>query len=185
MHACVHAPFGMPSHCGLYWVRAMRCCHPITHPATLPPCHPDQEHDCTALPAARAVMLGYNVMAIDTDTIVLGDFYARVKSPPLRAFTMISQSEYSDSINGGFSYIQGAQSNGPTAHLLFSAVYRIARCLCARGGRFALCALDGVCDDDAWARGIVRMGRMHPWAGRQAQSLGPVTGPVALLGRRT
>jgi hypothetical protein len=77
--------------------------------------------------AARAVALGYNVMAIDADTVAIGDFYLRIKSPPMDAFTMISQYEGGHGINGGFSYIQNARRNGPTTYLLFSAVYRTAR----------------------------------------------------------
>lgn len=50
--------------------------------------------------------LGYNVMAIDTDVLVLDDWYWRVKQPPLNTYNMLSQAESSGFINGGFSYIQ-------------------------------------------------------------------------------
>ncbi|GFR52381.1 hypothetical protein Agub_g14942 [Astrephomene gubernaculifera] len=76
---------------------------------------------------ARAVMLGYNVMAIDEDVVVLGDWYGMVKSPPLSQYTMFSQAECAFCINGGFSYIQNAAPNGPAAYLVFEAMQRAVR----------------------------------------------------------
>lgn len=52
--------------------------------------------------AARGIMLGYNMMAIDSDTVVLADFYAQVKQPPFSYYTMMAQSEGDKNLNGGF-----------------------------------------------------------------------------------
>ena len=94
----------------------------------LPPLPPPSSASCTQPAiAARAVALGYNIMSIDSDVVALGNFYARVKSPPLSAFAMISQSESGVNINGGFSYFQNAAPDGPTAYLAFSVVYKMAR----------------------------------------------------------
>ncbi|EFJ52693.1 hypothetical protein VOLCADRAFT_102669 [Volvox carteri f. nagariensis] len=75
----------------------------------------------------RAVALGYNVMAVDTDVLVLDDWYWRVKQPPLSDFNMLTQNEWGISFNGGFSYIQNAASSGPIAWLLFEALHRAVR----------------------------------------------------------
>ncbi|GFR52388.1 hypothetical protein Agub_g14951, partial [Astrephomene gubernaculifera] len=77
--------------------------------------------------AARAVMLGYNVMAIDEDVVVLGDWYGLVKSPPLSQYTMFSQAECPNCINGGFSYIQNAAPNGPAAYMFYEPMHRVVR----------------------------------------------------------
>ncbi|GLI59216.1 hypothetical protein VaNZ11_001055 [Volvox africanus] len=75
----------------------------------------------------RAVALGYNVMAVDSDVLVLDDWYWRVKQPPLSDFNMLTQNEWGVSFNGGFSYIQNATSSGPVAWLLFEALHRAVR----------------------------------------------------------
>ncbi|KAG2499569.1 hypothetical protein HYH03_002514 [Edaphochlamys debaryana] len=84
----------------------------------------------------RAVGMRYNVMAVDTDVVAIGDWYERVKQPPLRSITMFSQAEGSFPINGGFSYIQNAAPDGPVAWLLYEAVHRAVRwsedCSCLR-----------------------------------------------------
>lgn len=91
------------------------------------PTSSEQRVTC-GLHAARAVALGYNVMVVDSDTVVMADFYSRVKAWPYSAYSMISQSEASaDAVNGGFTYVHNASRTGPTAYLLFSVVYRTAR----------------------------------------------------------
>lgn len=79
------------------------------------------------LPSVRAVLLGYNVMIIDSDSAPLSDFYWKVKQPPLSKYQMLSQSEGGGSINGGFTYVQNAKSNGPVAWVLFEMVHRTSR----------------------------------------------------------
>ncbi|KAG2500475.1 hypothetical protein HYH03_002041 [Edaphochlamys debaryana] len=76
---------------------------------------------------ARAVSLGYNVMSVDADTLPLGDWYGMVKAPPAADYNMISQSECSYCINGGFSYIQNAAPDGPVAWMLYEAMHRVVR----------------------------------------------------------
>ncbi|EFJ42558.1 hypothetical protein VOLCADRAFT_97349 [Volvox carteri f. nagariensis] len=76
---------------------------------------------------ARSVLLGYNVMAVDSDVLVLDDWYWRVKQPPISSYNMMSQAECDICINGGFSYIQNASSRGPVAWLLYEAVHRAVR----------------------------------------------------------
>ncbi|GFR42576.1 hypothetical protein Agub_g3503, partial [Astrephomene gubernaculifera] len=76
---------------------------------------------------ARAVALGYNVMAVDSDVLVLDDWYWRVKQPPLSQYNMLSQNERGLSFNGGFSYIQNAAPNGPVSWLLYEALHRVVR----------------------------------------------------------
>eukprot|EP00198_Chlamydomonas_reinhardtii_P004652 XP_001693988.1 predicted protein [Chlamydomonas reinhardtii] len=90
-------------------------------------------HYSTADPAtgkplpSRAVAMGYNVLAVDSDTVVLDDWYRRVKTPPLSSINMFSQSESVMTINGGFTYIQNAKSNGPITWILYEAVHRAVR----------------------------------------------------------
>ncbi|PNW84341.1 hypothetical protein CHLRE_04g230634v5 [Chlamydomonas reinhardtii] len=79
---------------------------------------------------ARAVMLGYNVMAVDSDSLVVDDFYWRVKlpwSPHLAKYNMFTQSEASTVINSGFTYVQNAASNGPVAWMLYDMTHKIVR----------------------------------------------------------
>ncbi|GLC34855.1 hypothetical protein PLESTM_000247200 [Pleodorina starrii] len=103
---------------------------------------------------ARSVALGYNVMAIDGDVLVLDDWYWRVKQPPLSSFTMLSQAETGACINGGFSYIQNASSQGPVAWMLFEAMHRAVRwseddsALQAMSQRVANEAFLSTCPDD-------------------------------------
>ncbi|GFR40152.1 hypothetical protein Agub_g708 [Astrephomene gubernaculifera] len=75
----------------------------------------------------RAVALGYNVMAVDTDILILDDWYWRAKQPPLRQYNMLCQNEVGIAFNSGFCYIQNATSNGPITWLLFEATHRVAR----------------------------------------------------------
>ncbi|KAG2499408.1 hypothetical protein HYH03_002982 [Edaphochlamys debaryana] len=77
---------------------------------------------------ARSVALGYGVLAVDSDVLVLSDWYWRAKQEPLRGFSMISQSETPTiHINGGFSYFQNASSAGPVSWVLFEAMHRAVR----------------------------------------------------------
>ncbi|KAG2500466.1 hypothetical protein HYH03_002033 [Edaphochlamys debaryana] len=77
--------------------------------------------------AARAVSLGYNVMSVDADTLPLGDWYGMVKAPPAADYAVISQAEYFDNINGGFTYIQNAAPGGPASYLLYELMQRAVR----------------------------------------------------------
>ncbi|KAG2452261.1 hypothetical protein HYH02_003285 [Chlamydomonas schloesseri] len=79
---------------------------------------------------ARAVMLGYNVMAVDSDSLVVDDFYWRVKepwSPDLAKYNIFTQSEAATVINSGFTYIQNAASNGPVAWMLYEMTQKLVR----------------------------------------------------------
>ncbi|KAG2433908.1 hypothetical protein HXX76_008260 [Chlamydomonas incerta] len=76
--------------------------------------------------AARAVALGYNVLAVDSDVVVLDDWYWRAKQPPLSSYQLLSQAECPICINGGFSYIQNANPAGPVAWMFYEAVHRAA-----------------------------------------------------------
>ncbi|PNH03781.1 hypothetical protein TSOC_010135 [Tetrabaena socialis] len=65
--------------------------------------------------AGRAVALGYNVLAIDSDTVVLSDWYVpywRVKQPPLSTVQMACQNE-------------NAASNGPVVWILYELIHRV------------------------------------------------------------
>ncbi|KAG2500467.1 hypothetical protein HYH03_002034 [Edaphochlamys debaryana] len=77
--------------------------------------------------AARAVSLGYNVMSVDADTLPLGDWYGMVKAPPASDYAVISQAEYYDNINGGFTYIQNTAPGGPASYLLYELMQRAAQ----------------------------------------------------------
>lgn len=77
--------------------------------------------------AVRAVLLGYNVAIIDSDSAALSDFYWKVKQPPLSNYHMLSQHEGQGTINGGFTYVQNVRSNGPVAWVLFEMIHRMAR----------------------------------------------------------
>ncbi|KXZ51702.1 hypothetical protein GPECTOR_11g151 [Gonium pectorale] len=77
--------------------------------------------------AGRAIALGYNVMAVDTDVVVLDDWYWRAKQPPLSRYNMLSQSESGFAVNGGFSYIQNASPTGPVAWVFYEAMHRAVR----------------------------------------------------------
>ncbi|KAG2499413.1 hypothetical protein HYH03_002987 [Edaphochlamys debaryana] len=76
---------------------------------------------------ARSVALGYGVLAVDSDVLVLSDWYWRAKQQPLRGFSMISQVEHGMNLNGGFSYFQNASSAGPVSWVLFEAMRRAVR----------------------------------------------------------
>ncbi|KAG2424443.1 hypothetical protein HXX76_014496 [Chlamydomonas incerta] len=79
--------------------------------------------------AARAVALGYNVLALDSDNLVLGDLYWRVKAPesPLSEINLFTQAECGDCVNSGFVYIQNAAPNGPIAWMLYDMVQKVVR----------------------------------------------------------
>ncbi|KAG2431447.1 hypothetical protein HXX76_009462 [Chlamydomonas incerta] len=78
--------------------------------------------------AARAVALGYNVLAIDSDCLILDDFYFRVKAPsPLAKYNMFTQAEGKTLINSGWTYVQNAASNGPVAWMLYDMVHKLVR----------------------------------------------------------
>ncbi|PNW76059.1 hypothetical protein CHLRE_12g549200v5 [Chlamydomonas reinhardtii] len=76
---------------------------------------------------ARSVALGYNVLAVDSDVVVLDDWYWRAKQPPLSNYQLLSQAECPVCINGGFSYIQNANPAGPVAWMFYEAVHRAVR----------------------------------------------------------
>ncbi|KAG2444931.1 hypothetical protein HXX76_001667 [Chlamydomonas incerta] len=78
--------------------------------------------------AARAVALGYNVLAVDSDCFILDDFYLRVKVPSALAnYNMFTQSEGKTLINSGWTYVQNAASNGPVAWMLFDMLHKLVR----------------------------------------------------------
>ncbi|PNW74502.1 hypothetical protein CHLRE_12g493750v5 [Chlamydomonas reinhardtii] len=77
--------------------------------------------------AGRAVALGYNVLAVDLDVVVLDDWYWRVKQPPLSSYHMLSQNEWGLNLNCGFMYFQNASSTGPVMWVLYDHMHRIVR----------------------------------------------------------
>ncbi|KAG2436083.1 hypothetical protein HYH02_011594 [Chlamydomonas schloesseri] len=77
--------------------------------------------------AARAVALGYNMMAVDQDTMMTGDFYRFAKSPQGREYNMWFQAEDPNAINAGFVYVQNANPAGPSFYLLYEATHRAVR----------------------------------------------------------
>lgn len=79
------------------------------------------------LTAARAVRLGYNVLAVDTDSAAFGDFYRIVKTPPFNQVNAFAMAESGICVNSGFEYYQNASKNGPTAFALFSHVFDTTR----------------------------------------------------------
>ncbi|PNW83165.1 hypothetical protein CHLRE_06g309550v5 [Chlamydomonas reinhardtii] len=82
--------------------------------------------------AARAVALGYNMMAIDQDTMMTGDFYRFAKSPAGREYNMWFQAEDPNAINAGTvrvraAHLQNANPAGPSFYLLYEATHRAVR----------------------------------------------------------
>ncbi|KAG2424853.1 hypothetical protein HYH02_015116 [Chlamydomonas schloesseri] len=77
--------------------------------------------------AARAIRLGYNVLAVDADTLPLGDFYGLMRQPPYAGVQLWSQREGNFNVNGGFYYVQNASVSGPVAFLLYDNLLKNAR----------------------------------------------------------
>ncbi|KAG2431457.1 hypothetical protein HXX76_009472 [Chlamydomonas incerta] len=77
--------------------------------------------------AGRAVALGYNVLAVDLDVLIMDDWYFRVKQPPLSNYHMLSQNEWGINLNCGFMYFQNASPTGPVAWILFDYMNRVVR----------------------------------------------------------
>ncbi|GAX76828.1 hypothetical protein CEUSTIGMA_g4274.t1 [Chlamydomonas eustigma] len=71
---------------------------------------------------ARSVHMGFNVMTLDSDMIVLRNPYPLLKSPPFSNAVMLVVDEGPCYVNGGWMYIQGARSAGPTAWVLAQSV---------------------------------------------------------------
>lgn len=76
---------------------------------------------------ARAVILGFNAMVVDSDTIPMSNIYWLLHRPPLAPYAMLSQAEAGTAINGGFSYVRGASSSGPVAWMMQELICRTAR----------------------------------------------------------
>ena len=68
--------------------------------------------------AARALRLGYNVLAIDVDVTIHQDVYRIFKSPPFDTMNMIYQHEDLPRINVGVLYFQNVSAVGPVAYIV-------------------------------------------------------------------
>ena len=79
----------------------------------------------------RSIRLGYNVLLLDSDVIVMDDPYKYFKHPPFKHITVLDQAESPTSPNSGLLYVQNAAPDGPAAFMfagITSAVPIIALC---------------------------------------------------------
>ncbi|KAG2427030.1 hypothetical protein HYH02_014676 [Chlamydomonas schloesseri] len=78
---------------------------------------------------ARAVRLGYNVLSLDTDVVVLRDPYPHLKAPPYGAMHMVVGRSVRGGgvVNTGVMYVQNASRHGPISWLLAEVVDRNLR----------------------------------------------------------
>ncbi len=78
---------------------------------------------------ARAVKMGYNVMALDASSHFSDDPYIYLKAPPLARAALVSMTTGSLKriVAGQFLYAQNATGNGPVAWVLTESVERV-RC---------------------------------------------------------
>ena len=72
----------------------------------------------------RSIRLGYNVLLLDTDVMIMDDPYKYLKQPPFSAFTVVNQAESPTEPNGGVLYVQGAAPDGPAAFMFSEIVAR-------------------------------------------------------------
>ncbi|MEW5300367.1 MAG: hypothetical protein WDW36_003303 [Sanguina aurantia] len=100
---------------------------------------------------ARIIRHGYNVMIMDSDTIIANDFYAHVKQPPLADIQLLANHEGNNSINvnGGWFYVQNASPNGPIAWAFADTMIRFARLVLKPEGIRALGHTFGYCYDQS------------------------------------
>lgn len=65
----------------------------------------------------RSIRLGYNVLMIDSDVIVMRDPYKYFKHAPFKDITVLNQAESPVDPNGGLVYVQNAAPDGPAAFM--------------------------------------------------------------------
>ncbi|DBB03375.1 TPA: hypothetical protein ACH3X3_010747 [Trebouxia sp. C0006] len=73
---------------------------------------------------ARSVRLGYNVLMLDTDVMLMDDPYKYLKQPPFKDITVLNQAESPFDPNGGVLYVQNAAPDGPAAFMFAEIVSR-------------------------------------------------------------
>ena len=65
----------------------------------------------------RSIRLGYNVLLMDSDLIIMDDPYKYFKQPPFKDITVLNQAESPVSPNSGMVYVQNAAPDGPAAFM--------------------------------------------------------------------
>ena len=67
--------------------------------------------------AYRSIRLGYNVLMMDSDVVVMHDPYKYFKHKPFKDITVMNQAESPVDPNGGVLYVQNAAPDGPAAFM--------------------------------------------------------------------
>lgn len=70
--------------------------------------------------------MGYNLLYLDTDTILFDDPYRALKAPPLNRINMLNMPENPCGIQASFFYIQGVRPDGPIAWI-FKVMFMMTR----------------------------------------------------------
>ena len=65
----------------------------------------------------RSIRLGYNVLLMDSDMIIMDDPYKYFKHPPFKDITVLNQAESPVGPNSGMVYVQNAAPDGPAAFM--------------------------------------------------------------------
>ncbi|KAG2437179.1 hypothetical protein HXX76_005843 [Chlamydomonas incerta] len=70
---------------------------------------------------------GYNVLAMDTDTLMIDDFYFWMNTEDYKGYQLLSQVDGMGTLNIGFMYARGASPSGPVTWSLAEALLRNIR----------------------------------------------------------
>ena len=65
----------------------------------------------------RSIRLGYSVLMMDSDMLVMDDPYKYFKHPQFKDITVLNQAESPEDPNGGLVYVQNAAPDGPAAFM--------------------------------------------------------------------
>jgi hypothetical protein len=79
------------------------------------------------LTVARSVRMGYDVLSLDADFVVLDDLFYHTQQQPLSQYQLFVQPEWFPrfpNVNIGIMYTRGAAKDGPVAWALFENVFR-------------------------------------------------------------
>ncbi|PNW87476.1 hypothetical protein CHLRE_02g144251v5 [Chlamydomonas reinhardtii] len=88
------------------------------------------EHSCKALRAILGAYTGcvwFDQEAMDTDTLMLDDFYFWMNTPDYKDYQLLSQVDGMGTLNIGFMYARGASPSGPVTWSLAEALLRNIR----------------------------------------------------------
>lgn len=70
----------------------------------------------------RSIRLGYNVLMLDTDVLIMDNPYKYFKQPPFKDITVLNQAESPVDANGGVVYVQNAATDGPAAFMFAGSI---------------------------------------------------------------